>query len=83
MSEVFLGFLNRSITAGWLVLAVLVLRFALRRAPKWVDVLLWGMVALRLAVPFSIESAVSLIPSAETVSAVRPGADCHKRRNSH
>lgn len=68
MSEVFLGFLNRSITAGWLVLAVLVLRFALRRAPKWVDVLLWGMVALRLAVPFSIESAVSLIPSAETVS---------------
>ena len=68
MSEVFLGFLNRSIAAGWLVLAVLVLRFALRRAPKWVDVLLWGMVALRLAVPFSIESAVSLIPSAETVS---------------
>ena len=50
------------------VLVVLVLRLVLKRAPKWVDVLLWGMVALRLMLPFSIESALSLIPSAETLS---------------
>ena len=68
MAAVFLKLLNLSISASWLVLAVLVLRLVLRRAPKWVNVLLWGMVALRLMLPFSIESAVSLIPSAETVS---------------
>ena len=68
MSGIFLKLLNLSISASWLVLVVLALRLVLKRAPKWVNVLLWGMVALRLALPFSIESALSLIPSAETVS---------------
>lgn len=68
MSVIFLKLLNLSISASWLVLVVLVLRLVLKRAPKWVNVLLWGMVALRLMLPFSIESALSLIPSAETVS---------------
>ncbi len=68
MSVIFLKLLNLSISASWLVLVVLVLRLVLKRAPKWVNVLLWGMVALRLMVPFSIESALSLIPSAETLS---------------
>ena len=68
MSGIFLKLLNLSISASWLVLVVLALRLMLKRAPKWVNVLLWGMVALRLMVPFSIESALSLIPSAETLS---------------
>jgi len=68
MSEVFLKIVNMSISASWLVLAVLVLRLALKKAPKWVNVLLWGIVAVRLICPFSIESALSLIPSAETIS---------------
>ena len=68
MSVIFLKLLNLSISASWLVLVVLALRLVLKRAPKWVNVLLWGMVALRLMLPFSIESALSLIPSAETVS---------------
>ena len=68
MSGIFLKLLNLSISASWLVLVVLALRLVLKRAPKWVNVLLWGMVALRLMVPFSIESALSLIPSAETLS---------------
>ena len=68
MAAVFLKLLNLSISASWLVLAVLALRLVLRRAPKWVNVLLWGMVALRLMLPFSIESALSLIPSSETLS---------------
>lgn len=67
MTDLFLGFLNRGVAAGWLVLAVVLVRALLRRAPKWADVLLWGMVALRLVLPFSVESALSLIPSAETV----------------
>ena len=67
MSDLFLKIINMSISASWLVLAVLLLRFVLKKAPKWVNVLLWGIVAVRLAFPFSIESALSLIPSAETV----------------
>ena len=68
MAAIFLKLLNLSISASWLVLAVLVLRLGSKRSPKWMNVLLWGIVALRLALPFSIESALSLIPSAETVS---------------
>ena len=68
MSEVFLKVVNMSISAGWLVLAVLALRLILKKAPKWVNVLLWGIVAIRLICPFSIESALSLIPSTETIS---------------
>ena len=68
MSDLFLKIINMSISASWLVLAVLMLRFVLKKAPKWVDVLLWGIVAVRLVFPFSIESALSLIPSAETIS---------------
>ena len=68
MAAVFLKLLNLSISASWLVLVVLVLRFVWKRSPKWMNVLLWGMVALRLMLPFSIESALSLIPSAETLS---------------
>ena len=68
MSELFLKVVNMSISAGWLVLAVLVCRLVLKKAPKWVNVVLWGIVAVRLLLPFSIESAVSLIPSAETIS---------------
>jgi len=68
VSELFLEIVNRSIAASWIVIAVLILRFCLKKAPKWVNVLLWGIVAVRLIFPFSIESALSLIPSAETVS---------------
>lgn len=67
MNELFLKIINMSISASWLVLAVLILRFVLKKAPKWVNVLLWGIVAVRLICPFSFESALSLIPSAETI----------------
>ena len=66
MNELFLKIINMSISASWLVLAVRILRFVLKKAPKWVNVLLWGIVAIRLICPFSFESALSLIPSAET-----------------
>ena len=69
MSDLFLNILNMSIAASWLILAVVLLRFLLKKVPKWIAVLLWGIVALRLVVPFSFESALSLIPSAETFNA--------------
>lgn len=67
MDDVFLKLVNLSISASWLILAVLVLRVVLKKAPKWVMPLLWSVVALRLVCLFSIESALSLIPSAETI----------------
>lgn len=67
MDDVFLKLVNLSISASWLILAVLVLRVVLKKAPKWVMPLLWGVVALRLVCLFSIESALSLILSAETI----------------
>ena len=68
MTQLFLHVLNMSICASYIVLAVLLLRLLLKKAPKWITVVLWGIVALRLILPFSIESIFSLIPSAETVS---------------
>ena len=67
MENLFLNLLNMSITASWIVLAVIVLRLILKKAPKWIMGVLWGFVALKLICPFSFESVFSLIPSTETV----------------
>ena len=67
MQAVFLKLLNMSITASWLVLAVIVLRLVFKKAPKSFRVILWALVGIRLICPFSVESVFSLIPSAETV----------------
>ncbi len=67
LSEFFLKLLNMSISGGWLILAVLVLRLLLKKAPKWINVFLWGLVAFRLVLPFRPESIFSLIPSAGTI----------------
>lgn len=67
MAEIFQKALNMSIAAGWLILAVIALRLLLRRAPKRFRLLLWAVVGLRLSLPWSIESALSLIPSAQTL----------------
>ena len=68
MAEGFLTLVNRGLSAGWLVLAVIVARFLLKKAPRWAVCALWGLVALRLLCPFSPESPLSLIPDAQPVS---------------
>ncbi len=68
MTELFYNIVNMSITAGILVLVVLLLRLVLKKAPKWVNVLLWGLVAVRLILPFAIESSLSLLPKTDWVS---------------
>ena len=68
MTEFFLNVVNMSISASWLVCAVLLLRLLLKKAPKWMNVLLWGIVAVRLICPFSFESVLSLIPSSQTIN---------------
>ncbi|MBO5797371.1 MAG: hypothetical protein J6R77_03375 [Clostridia bacterium] len=67
MDGIFLRLLNISITAGWLVLAIVLLRLILKKAPRGLVCALWGLVAVRLICPFSIDAPWSLIPSAETV----------------
>ncbi len=67
MESVFYHLFNFSINAGWLVIAVLILRLLLKKAPRWLVCSLWALVGVRLIFPFSIESVFSLIPSAQTV----------------
>lgn len=67
MDAVFLKLFNMSITASWLILAVIIIRFVFKKAPKWVNCALWALVAVRLVCPFSFESVFSLVPSMETV----------------
>ncbi len=70
MADIFLKIVNMSISACWIVLAILLLRIILKKAPKWINCVLWGIAGLRLVMPFSFESIFSLIPSAETITKV-------------
>ncbi len=70
MTDIFLNLVNMSLTACWLILAVVLLRLIFRRAPRWVFCLLWGFVGLRLVIPFSFESIFSLIPTKTPVKEV-------------
>ncbi len=68
MEELFIKLLNISITAGWMILAIILLRLIFRKAPKFVHCILWGMVAIRLVCPVSFESELSLVPSAQIIT---------------
>ena len=67
MSKIFLDVLNLSIASSWLILAVILFRGIFGKAPKWMRCILWGLVAIRLVIPFDVKSALSLIPSARTI----------------
>lgn len=67
METIFLKILNMGIAAGWMILGILVLRLLLKKAPKAICCVLWALVGIRLICPFSFESVLSLIPSAETL----------------
>ena len=68
MTEIFATLLNMSIVASFMVLAVIVLRLILKKSLKWIRCVMWGMVAIRLVIPFSFESKFSLIPNAQKVN---------------
>lgn len=63
----FVELVNTSISASWLILAIIAVRFIFKTMPKAMNCVLWGLVAIRLICPFSIESSLSLVPSAETI----------------
>ena len=68
LEELFLELLNMSITAGYVAIVVIFLRLLLRKAPRWISCALWALVGLRLILPFSFESVISLIPSSRTIT---------------
>jgi len=68
MYHLFIQLFNMSITAGWLILAVIVVRFLSKRMPKTWHCFLWYLVILRLLLPISIESEWSLIPKSEVIT---------------
>ena len=70
MTDIFLRIVELSWQAGVLALAVMLARLALRRAPKWAVCLLWALVAVRLVLPFSLQSPVSLQAAQSPVTAV-------------
>ena len=67
MTDLFLRLFNMSISASWIVLAVIILRLLLKKAPRWVNVALLGFVGIRLVLPFSFKSILSVIPSSNTI----------------
>lgn len=73
MEAVFSKLVSISLMANWLILAVILLRLLLKRAPRRITCILWGIVALRLMVPVSIESPVSMIP--QTTSVIQEAVD--------
>ena len=68
MKELFTGILNISISAGILIIVCVLVRLIFRKMPKFVRCLMWLLVAVRLAIPFAIESPLSLLPAREYVT---------------
>ncbi len=67
MERLFVTLLNMSLTASWIVGAVVLFRFIFRRAPKWILCLMWGLVALRLVIPGFLQSPTSMLPTTQPV----------------
>ena len=61
LGKFFLQILNMSLTAGVMILAVVLIRLLLRRAPKIFSYCLWAVVLFRLICPVSFSSPVSLL----------------------
>lgn len=72
MENFFLQLLNMSLTAGVLVVVVMLLRLVFHKAPRWIHCLLWALVAVRLLCPVSIESSLSLMPDTPALSVSVP-----------
>lgn len=68
MVPIFLKLVNMSISASWLIFAIFLFRIFFKKAPKRYRMLLWTLAAVRLGCPFAIESPISAVPSAETIS---------------
>lgn len=62
MEKIFTVICERGISAGYVILAVIVLRLLFRKSPRWVMGILWALVAIRLICPIVVESPFSVVP---------------------
>ena len=62
MGKIFLTVLNMSFTASYVILFVILVRLMLKKAPRVISYVLWGVVAFRLIIPSSFESMFSIMP---------------------
>ncbi len=67
MENVFFHLLDMSATDSFIILAVILLRFVFRKAPKWLVCVLWVIVAVRLVCPISLESETSVLPQSDNI----------------
>lgn len=67
MNQIFLELLNNAVISSILMIAVMITRVSIKKAPKWITCVLWGMVAIKLVLPFHIESMLSLVPSSKPI----------------
>ena len=70
MENLFAQIIKMTIESSWLILAVIVIRLILKKAPKWIRCVMWTMVGLKLAIPFTIESNLSLVPDTQPVTTI-------------
>lgn len=73
MEKIFTVICERGISAGYVILAVIVLRLLFRKSPRWVMGILWALVAIRLICPIVVESPLSVVPKESLFDVVRQG----------
>lgn len=73
MNHIFLEILNNAWITGVLILVVIVFRLLLKKTPKYINCILWGIVGLKLMIPFDISSSFGLLPSGKTIETVSNG----------
>ena len=67
MNALFLKLLNMSMAGSVLILAVVVLRAVLKKAPRWIICVMWALVAVRLVCPVNIASPFSVFQATPSV----------------
>lgn len=67
MREVFAAILDNAMVAGIMILVIVLIRVFMRKMPKFICPLLWGLVGIKLLLPFDIRSAFGLLPGDKIV----------------
>lgn len=73
MEKIFTVICERGISAGYVILAVIVLRLLFRKSPRWVMGILWALVDIRLICPIVVESPFSVVPKEPLFDVVQQG----------
>ena len=67
MREVFAAILDNAMVAGIMILVIVLIRILMKKMPKFICPLLWGLVGIKLLLPFDIRSVFGLLPGDKIV----------------